>query len=109
MAKVKPRVKVPKTAAMDEVIEVKTLISHTMESGQRKDKKTGEPIPRKIINKFVCSFNGKPVFWADWHPAISANPYMAFEYCVKESGTFAFEWTDDDGTVYTKEAEIQVG
>ena len=108
MAKVKPRVKVPKTAAKGEVIEIKTLISHKMESGQRKDKKTGEPIPRQIINSFACSFNGRQVFAADWHPAISANPYMAFRVRVEESGTFAFQWTDDDGSVYVKEAKIAV-
>ena len=66
-----PRVRVPAKAAAGEMIEIKTLISHEMESGQRKDAK-GETIPRKIINKFTASFNGKPVFAADWNPAISA-------------------------------------
>ena len=108
MAKVKPRVKLPKSAKKGEIIEIKTLISHTMESGQRKDKKTGEPIPRKIINKFVCKFDGKEVFVSDWHPAISANPYMAFRFRAEQSGTFNFEWTDDDGTVYAKEAKLKV-
>jgi sulfur-oxidizing protein SoxZ len=57
----KPRVKVPKSAKAGEVITIKTLISHEMESGQRKDK-DGNPIPRQIINKFTCEFNGQPVF-----------------------------------------------
>jgi sulfur-oxidizing protein SoxZ len=108
MAKPKPRVKVPKTAAKGEVLEIKTLITHKMESGQRKDKKTGEKIPQKIINKFVCSFNGKEVFSADWHPAISANPFMSFYTTATESGTFEFTWTDDDGSVYSKTAELSV-
>ncbi len=108
MAKVKPRVKVPKTAAKGEVIEIKTLISHKMESGQRKDKKTGEKIPRMIINKFVCSYNGDVVFSADWHPAIAANPYMAFNVVASESGSFEFTWTDDEGAVYSKTADIKV-
>ncbi len=108
MAKAKPRVKVPKTAAKGEVLEIKTLITHKMESGQRKDKKTGDKIPRKIINKFVCAFNGKEVFSADWHPAISANPFMSFYTTATESGTFEFTWTDDDGSVYTKTAELTV-
>ena len=107
MATAKPRVKLPKTATKGEVIEIKTLISHPMESGQRKDK-AGKTIPRKIINKFTCTFNGKEVFSADWHPAISANPYMAFYSKVNESGTFEFEWVDDDGTVYKQTAAIQV-
>jgi sulfur-oxidizing protein SoxZ len=108
MAKPKPRVKVPKTATKGEVLEIKTLITHKMESGQRKDKKTGEKIPQKIINKFVCSFNGKEVFSADWHPAISANPFMSFYTTATESGTFEFTWTDDDGSVYSKTAELSV-
>lgn len=107
MAKVKPRVKVPKSAAPGEIIKIKTLISHVMESGQRKDK-SGAKIPRKIINAFVCSFNGTPVFRSDWHPAVAANPYLAFSYRAVESGTFRFEWTDDDGSLYSKDAKLTV-
>ncbi len=108
MAKVKPRVKVPKTATKGEIIEIKTLISHKMESGQRKDKKTGEKIPRKIINKFTCTYNGVEVFSADWHTAISSNPYMAFNAVATESGTLEFTWVDDDGSTYSKSAKITV-
>lgn len=108
MAEVKPRVKVPDTAAKGDIIEIKTLISHVMETGQRKDKKTGEKIPRHIINKFTCTFNGTPVFSSDWHPAVAANPYLAFSYRAVESGTLHFEWVDDDGTVYTKDVELTV-
>lgn len=103
----KPRVKVPKTASAGEVIVIKTLISHEMESGQRKDK-DGNPIPRKIINKFSCEFNGQPVFSCDLDPAISANPYFEFSAKVPESGTFKFTWVDDDGSVYTDEQTIKV-
>jgi sulfur-oxidizing protein SoxZ len=103
----KPRLKLPKQAKKGEVIEIKTLMPHIMESGQRKDK-AGKPIPRKIINKFTCEFNGKPVFSADLEPAIAANPYMAFHAKVEESGTFKFAWTDDDGTVTTAEQKITV-
>jgi sulfur-oxidizing protein SoxZ len=108
MAKVKPRVKVPKTAAKGEIIEIKTLISHKMESGQRKDKKTGEKIPRMIINKFTCTYNGVEVFSADWHPAISTNPYMSFNTVATESGTLEFIWVDDEGASYSKSAKITV-
>ena len=104
----KPRVKVPKKAEAGEVITIKTLISHTMESGQRKDKKTGELIPRKIINKFTCSFNGETVFSADIDPAVSSNPYIEFSCKVPESGTFKFVWLDDDGSEYTTEKKISV-
>ena len=103
----KPRIKIPKEAKKGEIIEIKTLMPHVMESGQRKDK-DGKAIPRKIINKFTCDFNGKPVFSADLDPAIAANPYMQFSAKVEESGTFRFSWTDDDGTVVTAEEKITV-
>lgn len=103
----KPRLKLPTEAKKGEVIEIKTLLPHVMESGQRKDK-DGKPIPRKIINKFVCEFNGKLVFSVNLDPAIAANPYMQFNAKVEESGTFKFAWTDDDGTVTTAEEKITV-
>ena len=108
MAKVKPRVKVPGTAAKGDVIEIKTLINHKMETGQRKDSKTGEKIPRNIINKFMAEFNGKKFFETDIDPALSANPYLQFHAKVMEPGTFKFTWVDDDGTTYTTEKKIKV-
>ena len=103
----KPRLKVPKEAKKGEVIEIKTLIAHVMESGQRKDR-DGNTIPRKIINKFTCEFNGKPVFSANIEPAVAANPYIQFYAKVDESGVFKFTWTDDDGKVTTAEEKITV-
>jgi sulfur-oxidizing protein SoxZ len=107
MATPKPRVKVPKTASAGEVIVLKTLISHDMDSGQRKDKE-GKVIPRQIINKFSCEFNGQPVFSCDLDPAISANPYFEFTAKVTESGTFKFTWVDDNGSTYSDEQKIDV-
>ncbi len=107
MAKSKPRVKVPKSAKKGEIIQIKTLISHKMETGLRKDKK-GKMIPRKIINKFVATYNGTEIFNADWHAGISANPYMAFHTVATESGTLKFTWTDDDGSVYSASSKITV-
>lgn len=101
----KPRLKLPKEAAKGEIIQIKSLVSHVMESGQRKDAQ-GKPIPRKIINKFTCEFNGKPVFSSALEPAISANPYIQFNARVDEAGTFKFAWTDDDGSVITAEEKI---
>lgn len=106
-AKPTPRVRVPSQAKAGEIIEIKTLISHEMESGQRKNAK-GETIPRKIINKFTATFNGTPVFIADWHPAISANPYQSFFYKAKETGEFNFTWKDDDGSEYSAMAKLTV-
>jgi sulfur-oxidizing protein SoxZ len=102
-----PRVRVPASAKKGEMIEIKTLISHEMESGQRKDA-AGKTIPRKIINKMSVAFNGKPVFEADWHPAISANPYQSFFYKANESGEFTFTWKDDDGSEYVSKNKLTV-
>ena len=103
----KPRIKISKEAAKGEIIQIKTLVSHVMESGQRKDAQ-GTTIPRKIINKFTCEFNGKAVFSVDLETAIAANPYLQFSARVDESGTFKFSWVDDDGTVTTSEEQISV-
>lgn len=107
MAQARPRVKVPKTASAGEVITVKTLISHPMESGQRKGK-DGELIPRKIINTFTATFNGEEVLTVDIDPAVSANPYFEFDMKVPETGTLHFKWVDDDGSVYETEEQITV-
>ena len=96
---VKPRVKVPKKAAAGDTITIKTLISHKMESGQRKDKE-GKVIPRSIINRFTADFNGQQVIDVTLEPAISTNPYFQFEAIVPETGEFHFTWYDDDGSVY---------
>ncbi len=105
---VKPRVKVPKSASAGEVITIKTLISHPMESGQRKNK-AGEIIPRSIINRFTCDFNGQNVIDVTLEPAISTNPYFEFQSQVPEAGEFTFTWYDDDGSVYTETKAISVG
>lgn len=93
----KPRVKLPKSVKKGQVVQIKTLIPHKMETGRRKNKKTGKKIPQHIINKVEATFNGKPVITADFHAAISANPYFAFHARINESGTFKFVWTDDKG------------
>lgn len=108
MAKSKPRVKVPKTAAKGDIITIKTLISHVMETGLRKNKKTGEIIPRLIINKFEAKFNGEEVFSVILDPAVSANPYFKFSMKAQTSGEFEFIWTEDNGEVYTKKAKLEV-
>ncbi len=85
MKDVKPRVKVPKSAKAGEVVTVKTLISHPMESGQRKDK-DGKVIPREIINRFTCDFNGVNVIDIAIDPAVSTNPYFEFDAHGRRGG-----------------------
>lgn len=97
-----PRVKLPDSAKIGDVIEVKTLITHVMETGNRKDK-DGRRIPRNIINRFIAKFGDHQVFYAEFGPGIAANPYVSFQMRVPGPGVFEFAWTDDDGvtTVHT--------
>jgi sulfur-oxidizing protein SoxZ len=101
------RIRMPATAKKGEVIEIKTLISHVMETGQRRDAEN-KVIARKIINKFTCAYNGKQVIQIDLHPAIAANPFLAFFVTATETGTLEFAWTDDDGTVTKETAKLTV-
>lgn len=104
---VKPRVKVPKSAKPGEVITIKCLITHPMESGQRKDK-DGNVIPRSIINRLTCDLNGQNVIDVTLEAAISTNPYFEFTAKVDAAGDFQFTWYDDDGSVYKETKAIAV-
>ena len=100
-------VNVPKKAKRGQVVEIKTLISHTMETGFRRDS-AGKVIPRNIITDFVCTYNGDEIFRATLYPAISANPFITFHTVATESGTIAFQWTGDNGFSSSAEAKIIV-
>jgi len=101
------RIVVPKTAKRGEVILIKTLIKHPMETGYRRDHR-GQVIPRHIIKRFVATYNGEEVFSADLTQGVAANPYLAFTTTAVESGELAFAWTDDLGSTHTEKAEITV-
>src|SRR5262245_49956353 len=92
----KPRIKLPDAAKAGDLIEIKTLISHVMETGQRKDP-DGKTIPRNIINFFSASFAGDEVFKADLQPGISANPYLSFFMKVPGPGELEFTRVEDGG------------
>src|SRR5262249_2222752 len=68
----------------------------------------GALVPRKIINRFTCEFNGALAFACELEPAIAANPYFQFTVRIEESGTFRFTWIDDDGTAITADESITV-
>ena len=108
MEGVTPRVRVPSTASAGETITIKTLISHPMESGQRKDDQ-GNTIPEHIIDRFTATFNGETVIDVAMEPAISTNPYFEFQAKIPESGEFTFTWYDQDGSVYEETQAIEVG
>ena len=107
MSTTKPRIRVPERAKVGDVIEIKTLISHVMETGQRKDQE-GRPIPRNIINTFTATFNGKEVFKVDLQPGISANPYLVFNMRVPGPGDLELSWLDDSGAKIVEKVKINV-
>src|SRR6185436_17039181 len=100
-------INVPERARRGEIIEIKTLVSHPMETGYRRTQ-LGAAIPRDIIRTFVCTYNGAEVFRAELHPAITANPFIAFSTVATESGTLTFQWTGDNGFTATESAKILV-
>jgi sulfur-oxidizing protein SoxZ len=100
-------INVPAKAKRGEIIEIKTLMSHIMETGYRRTA-TGEIIPRDIITSFACRYNGVEIFRADLFPAIAANPFITFSTVATESGKFEFEWIGDRGFSETASASITV-
>ena len=103
----KIRIAVPEIAKQDEVIEIKTLIAHPMETGFRRDA-VGQAVPRNILTDFVCLYNGAEVFRAEFHPAVAANPFVAFFTTATESGEIEFRWTDQEGHTITETTKIEV-
>ena len=100
-------INVPSHAKRGDIIEIKTLMSHIMETGYRHTA-TGEIVPRDIITSFTCRFNGVEIFRADLFPAIAANPFITFFTVATESGKFDFEWIGDRGFAETASASIAV-
>jgi sulfur-oxidizing protein SoxZ len=107
MAELNARVKVPPTAKRGGVIEIRCTIMHPMETGYNFDSQ-GTILPIHLINTFVCRYNGDEVFRANLGTGISANPYLTFFTVATESGTIEFAWHDDDGSVTTARAQIEV-
>ena len=100
-------INVPKKAKRGEIIEIKTLMSHIMETGYRRTA-DGAVVPRDIITSFTCRYNGVEIFRADLFPAIAANPFMTFFTVATESGKFDFEWIGDKGFSESASAAITV-
>lgn len=107
MMKKPPRIKLPDTIRTGAVIEVKTLATHIMETGNRKDA-AGKVIPRDIIHTFTASFEGQEVFSATLGSGIAANPYIAFFMRVPGPGTLTLVWLDDEGTTTVEKVPLNV-
>ena len=102
------RLKFKETAKQGEVIEVKTLAEHSMETGVRRDPDTGVIYPRLIIQKVTAKYNGVIVFRANWFSGVSANPYLAFFVTANKSGLIEVEWKDDYASVSYKRGYLKV-
>ena len=100
-------VSVPPKAKKGQIVDIKALVGHTMETGFRHTD-SGVLIPRDIIRAFVCSYNGEEIFRADFHPAIAANPLIEFSTIATESGKLEFKWTGDNGFSAVESAAISV-
>jgi sulfur-oxidizing protein SoxZ len=100
-------VNMPSSAKKGEVIEIRTLAGHAMETGFRRTER-GVLIPRDIITRFACTYNGVEIFSCELHPAVAANPLLTFNTVATESGTLEFKWTGDNGYAVTESVKISV-
>ncbi len=101
------RINVPSPVARGEIIEIKTIIMHPMESGFRYDS-MGSRYPKRIIHTFECLYNGEEVITIDLNTGVASNPLITFFTEATESGTLTFRWHDDDGSIYEETADIEV-
>lgn len=101
------KIKVPERAKRGEIIEIRSLAIHIMETGFRHDN-VGRIVPRHIVDTFTCEYLGKTVFSATLHPAVAANPYFVFHLRAERSGEIRFTWRDDKGGVITERAHLEV-
>jgi sulfur-oxidizing protein SoxZ len=101
------RIVVPAKANMGDVLEIKTIINHVMETGYRRDS-VGRAIPRDIITKFTCTYAGEEVFRMDLFTGVAANPFVAFTTIATKTADLVFEWTDQHGAVTREQAHIIV-
>lgn len=97
------------SATQGQPVQVRALILHPMETGLRKDPKTGEKIPAHFVEKVLADYNGERVFEADWSASISKNPYASFYLNPGSGGTLTMTWLDNKDNTFTAEAEVEVG
>lgn len=104
----KTRIKLPEKSAVGDIIEVRALINHVMETGNRKDA-NGQVIPRNIVNSLTVTFGSVTIFKAEFGPGISSNPFVAFHMRVPGPGEFVFTWVDDAGAKTVERTPLFVG
>jgi len=104
---ISPRIRVPGSAAAGEAFTIKTKIKHAMETGRRKNNE-GETVPRHVIERFTCEFNGETVVDLVVDGGVSSDPFFEFDAAIDEAGEFVFKWYDDTGEVYTETKAIEL-
>ncbi len=97
----------PSRAKVGDIIEIKTLVSHPMETGYRVGL-GGEMLPRDIIQTFTCAYNGEEIYRAEFSPAVAANPYLSFHTQATETGVLEFRWTGDNDFLLVETVSITV-
>jgi sulfur-oxidizing protein SoxZ len=102
------RISMPATAKRGDIIDIKTLIQHDMETGWRRDA-DGRIVPRDIIARLSVTYDGAEIFSADIFPGVAANPYMAFSTIATQTGPLVFTWTDLTGATTTETRTLTVG
>lgn len=101
------RIVMPEKARKGEVIEIRTIVRHDMETGHRRDH-TGRPIPRNIVHTFTVTYAGEEIFRMELFPGVAANPYVAFTTVAMATGDLEFTWIDDQDnrTVETRRLTV---
>lgn len=107
MALAPARVSMPSEAKKGDVIEIKALVRHPMETGYRIDS-VGQPIPRNIITLFTVTYAGAEIFRMEMFPGVAANPFVSFPVRAADTGELVFTWTDDRGTVIVEKKTLTV-
>ena len=97
-----------RASAKGDVTTVKALITHPMETGLRKNKKTGKNFPAEYIQEVKCEHNGAQVMTAQWGPAISKNPYLSFQFSgAKKDDSIKISWVDNVGKSDSVTAKVK--
>lgn len=105
-ASITARITLPETARRGEVVTVRVIVRHPMERGF--DGPGLTPVPRRILHTMRVSYAGEEVFRMALSPGIAANPYVEFTTVATETGDLVFEWQEDGGAVYRREARLVV-
>ena len=104
---ISPRIRVPASAAAGEPFTIKTKVKHPMETGRRKDN-DGNTVPRHVIERFTCEFNGETVIDLVVEGGVSSDPFFEFDAVIDTAGEFVFTWSDATGETYTETKAIEL-